>query len=185
MTNRCALIRLHALEAWRRLPLAGDGRPYGPGFFATRDWEGTLARGENRRVSLRLAALGECLGCQTPMAPGSTGDHLVPKAEGGPDGAQNYLPLCRSCNSSKGKRDLLEWWVAAGKAPVTLTPDALCAYTRLRFKQCEAAGTLDDPARPALVAVVEGLAQDLPPRHREAVFHLGTVALAGTLAGEG
>ena len=36
-------------------------------------------------------------------------DHLVPKSKGGPDHANNTVQACRSCNSSKGSKDLLEW----------------------------------------------------------------------------
>lgn len=39
MTNFQALLRMHALESWRRVPLAKDGRTYGPGWFGAHDWQ--------------------------------------------------------------------------------------------------------------------------------------------------
>lgn len=36
-------------------------------------------------------------------------DHIIPKAVGGPDVADNLIYACRSCNSSKGKKDLMKW----------------------------------------------------------------------------
>ncbi|MEZ5126871.1 MAG: HNH endonuclease, partial [Thermoleophilia bacterium] len=36
-------------------------------------------------------------------------DHLIPRIKGGPDEADNLVWACRSCNSSKQGRDMLEW----------------------------------------------------------------------------
>lgn len=36
-------------------------------------------------------------------------DHILPKYEGGKDDAENLILACKSCNSSKGKKDLMEW----------------------------------------------------------------------------
>jgi 5-methylcytosine-specific restriction endonuclease McrA len=36
-------------------------------------------------------------------------DHVVPIARGGNHSIGNLMPLCRSCNSSKGKKLLVEW----------------------------------------------------------------------------
>src|SRR5215468_5032030 len=107
MKNIEALIILHASQTLLRIRSA-DGNFYGPRFFKTRDWIGGLS-GSNRRVSLRLAKL-PCVRCGLALAPNSTGDHIIPLSQGGPAGAQNYLPLCRSCNASKGAKDLLTWW---------------------------------------------------------------------------
>ncbi len=40
-------------------------------------------------------------------------DHLVPGSKGGSDSTENIVWACRSCNSSKGGRDLLVWFEAA------------------------------------------------------------------------
>ena len=36
-------------------------------------------------------------------------DHVVPLERGGSDAIANCVPACRSCNSSKGTKKLLEW----------------------------------------------------------------------------
>ena len=47
-------------------------------------------------------------------------DHLIPRLEGGPDAADNVTYACRSCNSSKGARDMVLWLVAKGRFPAVL-----------------------------------------------------------------
>lgn len=39
-----------------------------------------------------------------------TADHVIPRAKGGDSSLDNLVMVCRSCNSSKGKMDLLEWY---------------------------------------------------------------------------
>ncbi|MBU1169568.1 MAG: HNH endonuclease [Proteobacteria bacterium] len=36
-------------------------------------------------------------------------DHIFPQKYGGKDAGDNLIYACRSCNSSKGKKDLMEW----------------------------------------------------------------------------
>ena len=36
-------------------------------------------------------------------------DHIFPQKSGGQDHADNLILACRICNSSKGKKDLMEW----------------------------------------------------------------------------
>jgi len=36
-------------------------------------------------------------------------DHIFPKKIGGKDDAENLIYACKSCNSSKGTKDLMEW----------------------------------------------------------------------------
>jgi HNH endonuclease len=164
MTWRTALQRIAAYQAFRRVPLAPDGRPYGPGWFSNpKNWLTTLEH-ENRRVSVRLSRMATCVRCSTPLAPDSTGDHLIPRCRGGPDGAQNYLPLCGGCNASKGARDLLDWWIASAQPVSALPPDVLCAYARLMYTRCP----LDAPAPPYVVVAVQALEASLAPPYRQA-----------------
>lgn len=168
--NRQALIRLNAMQSWRRLPTPQDGRPYGPGWFRTRDWVKGL-ESENRRVSMRLSRMGTCIFCGAQLPAGSTGDHIVPLSKGGPQGAQNYLPLCRNDNSSKGDRDLLEWWQSKGRSVAELPDDVICAYARLMWQLYKPQRLLDDRASDYLRTAVESMvaALALSPEHQQAV----------------
>ena len=171
MTNREALARLVAIHGFLMLPPARDGKPYGAGFFANRDWFGALER-ENRRVSMRLVRYGRCLFCDEPVSDESTGDHIIPKSRGGVTGLQNYLPLCRSHNSSKGDNDLLIWWFSKGKTMSSLHPDAVIAYARLTF-QHSVEGWASKPAEEHLVTALEQFGILLPSNnHRDAVARI-------------
>lgn len=50
----------------------------------------------------------ECIYCGAEE--NITFDHLIPRSEGGPDIISNQVPACQSCNSSKGSRDVIEWF---------------------------------------------------------------------------
>lgn len=167
MTNIQALARLHAIESFRRLPLTKEGKPYGPGFYRKRDWVGTL-NGENRRVSLRLCRM-PCIRCNAIMEPSSTGDHIIPLSDGGPVGAQNYLPLCRSCNASKGRKDLFEWWIENGRNACDLDNDVICAYARLKFSWLRERGKELDSAPQHLAIAIDQLCDSLPSGHSSAI----------------
>ncbi len=41
-------------------------------------------------------------------------DHIFPKRYGGIDEAENLVYACTRCNSSKGKKDLMEWMNSSG-----------------------------------------------------------------------
>jgi HNH endonuclease len=171
-----ALVWLHATQGFLRLSVPKDGRPYGPGYFAKRDWLGAL-KWENRRVSVRLGRMTTCVGCGSPMPEGSTGDHIVPLSKGGPSGAQNYLPLCRSCNASKGARDLLEWWLGRGRDVGELPLDVIVAYVRLTYCWYRDRGELDAaPPFYLATAAVRYLDQLPSSAHRGAVQKLAASA---------
>ena len=38
-------------------------------------------------------------------------DHILPQKYGGKDNAENLIFACKICNSSKGKKDLMEWMI--------------------------------------------------------------------------
>ena len=60
-------------------------------------------------------------------------DHLIPQFSGGAHSADNLVVACRSCNSSKGKRDFLNWMATRGQFP-PLKP--LRRYLKLVVHYC-------------------------------------------------
>lgn len=91
-------------------------------------------------------------------------DHLIPRLRGGEDAADNLVTSCRSCNSSKGAKDLLEWATSRGELPTLVL---LRRYLKLAIRHCvrndlmsvsvSEAGTLDPPLPFALAAVPRSL----------------------------
>jgi hypothetical protein len=67
-------------------------------------------------------------------------DHLVPKSSGGIDTGDNLILACRSCNSSKGKKDLLDWYRSKEKFPPLML---LRRYLKLANKFCSEHVLLD------------------------------------------
>lgn len=68
------------------------------------EWTPVLER-DWRRLLNRYD--GMCAYCK--VAPAESIDHVVPVSRGGSDMIGNYLPACKSCNSSKCDKLLVEW----------------------------------------------------------------------------
>lgn len=61
-------------------------------------------------------------------------DHIFAQKVGGNDDAENLIFACRSCNSSKGKKDLMEWMNYRGEfLPLMI----IRRYLKLVFKYCK------------------------------------------------
>lgn len=59
---------------------------------------------------------------------------------GGKDNAENLIFACRSCNSSKGKKDLMEWMNYRGEfLPLMI----IRRYLKLVFRYCSENGLLE------------------------------------------
>jgi hypothetical protein len=60
-------------------------------------------------------------------------DHIFPQKFGGKDDAENLIFACKSCNSSKGKKDLIEWMNFRGEfLPLMI----IRRYLKLIFNYC-------------------------------------------------
>ena len=60
-------------------------------------------------------------------------DHIFPQKLGGKDDAENLIFACKSCNSSKGKKDLIEWMNFRGEfLPLMI----IRRYLKLTFNYC-------------------------------------------------
>ncbi len=69
-----------------------------------------------RFISLDLPATNELK---------ATCDHVIARAYGGPDRAENYVPSCRKCNSSKRHRTVAEW-LKGKRAPDWAVEEWVC-----------------------------------------------------------
>ncbi|OGU60756.1 MAG: hypothetical protein A2X64_05525 [Ignavibacteria bacterium GWF2_33_9] len=67
-------------------------------------------------------------------------DHIFPQKYGGKDDAENLIFACKSCNSSKGKKDLMEWMNYRGSfLPLMI----IRRYLKLTYNYCFENGYLD------------------------------------------
>jgi len=76
-------------------------------------------------------------------------DHIFAQKMGGQDDAENLIFACRSCNSSKGKKDLLEWMSYRDEfLPLMI----IRRYLKIVFKFCSQNNLLDK-----VIEEVEGM----------------------------
>jgi hypothetical protein len=68
-------------------------------------------------------------------------DHLIPKARGGDDSADNLVLACRTCNSSRGDKGVFEW--LGLKKKDTLHRLVAGKYLKQLLKIHERQGTID------------------------------------------
>lgn len=71
-----------------------------------------------------------------------TMDHLIARHSGGTDHGDNLVYACSSCNSSKGKKDLLEWYIDRNSFPPILV---LRRYLKLAISYFEENQLMDCP----------------------------------------
>ncbi len=67
-------------------------------------------------------------------------DHILPKSKGGRDTGDNLIKVCKSCNSSKGDKDLLEWCYQLEVFP---DPWILRTYLKLVYEYSVANDLMD------------------------------------------
>ena len=134
-TRRHALVALYALQDWECIRQPSNG-PYAPRYFYNKA-QGFLHGLANVSRTTVFKHLNEraCFGCGAAIdLAHTTGDRLIPVADGGPESPQNTGLLCRRCNSSKGKKDLLQWWEDTERDPLALDRRVLCLYTRILWQ---------------------------------------------------
>lgn len=100
-----------------------------------RDWQKELEKGR------------ACVYCGATK--GLSADHIVPQSRAGVDlrvrslleSSDNIVCACRTCNSSKGDRDVFEWY---GREQLDHIPKlVLSKFLKLSYRMHEAQGTLD------------------------------------------
>lgn len=85
--------------------------------WSSKNKEKVALKNANRRAKTREFLVTEkdiariyaqpCSNCE--LKEHITLDHIVPLARGGNHSVGNFQPLCRSCNSSKGAKLMMEW----------------------------------------------------------------------------
>lgn len=68
-------------------------------------------------------------------------DHLIPRVRGGQDWAENLVWACRSCNSSKHGKDMLDWMRSRNAFPSILL---LRRYLKIAHLLCESMDLIDE-----------------------------------------
>jgi hypothetical protein len=170
MTWQQAIVGLYLVNDYGRA-CRSAGREYGPDWFRRHGVLTGLTAGTTRRVALRLAREQNCVACGAGISENSDGDHIVAVSRGGPPGAENYIPMCGPCNSSKGTRDLLDWWRSKGKPASGLPADVLTAYCRLVLPRLAHERACNKPAPDAVTSVLGELAGSLPTlEHKGALW---------------
>lgn len=91
-------------------------------------------------------------------------EHIFPKKRGGQDDAENLILSCRSCNSRKGAKDLMEWMYQQEKfLPLTV----MRRYMKLVYTYCVEHDLLEKPlkevAKMELPFKIELLPLKFPP----------------------
>jgi hypothetical protein len=166
VTILAALVRLWH-HAQLRMAFPPDGGWYGASFLErakrNRSPEEFLAD-DSRKLLYRLIRATTCVFCGAPVLEGE-GDHLIPVAQGGSPGWENFAPLSRVHNGSgeKGARDLLEWIATAPHLPKTKTfGDVPMLYARLQFRRHRERGTLWAAAPYFVHDALRTLAMEMP-----------------------
>lgn len=97
---------------------------------------GPLAADERLKMVLPQAC------CYCGSTAHLSADHLIPTARGGSNSGDNLVWACRSCNSSKGARDALEWLAEREQFPPLLL---LRRYLKLAVEMSRDRDLLDVP----------------------------------------
>jgi len=105
---------------------------------------------DDEKMKLRLPKA--CWYCGSPE--NLSADHIVPQAQRGKDGGENLVYACRSCNSSKGSKDMLIWMASKGRFPPLYL---LRRYLKMAIEYCREHNLMDVP-----LAEVARLGHELP-----------------------
>ncbi len=171
-SNLECLLQISGYQSWLAIQKTSPDK-YSAGFFRNNQ-AGFLKTIQNRgrQSIMRLIGLGHCYvpNCQNALPASSELDHLIPISKGGQNIIENVFPLCPSHNSSKGKKDLVEWWMANDFGVGAFEHDALLHYSRMRYQQCLSNETLNDPAAEYLVGFVNELSKFLPSKSHQIAF---------------
>jgi 5-methylcytosine-specific restriction endonuclease McrA len=72
-------------------------------------------------------------------------EHILPRARGGPDIADNAVWVCKGCNSRKGRKRLYEWYGLENRDDIPRLAEG--KYLKLLYSLHEEGGTLESTPR--------------------------------------
>lgn len=178
LTKGHGLIALYALQQWEAFAPRYQ-TPLDHSYFY-KHLQTFLAGLTNptRHTAMKHLVTGACFVCGQPTVPTTIGDHLIARADGGPESIQNMALLCGPHNSSKGRKDLLAWWMTKAWPIAQLPRTILCLYCRIHWQHYGEA-VVHEPIPEAMATFLLGRADLLPSdTHRNAVFGAAYAACA-------
>ena len=115
---------------------------------------------------LRLTRMLNCYSCGAEVSLGGQGDHIIPRVKGGLHDVSNFAPMCSKCNSKKGAKDLMEWWLETGRPLQALHEDFIVAYCRVQYRYLSNRGILESPVPSDLIRLLDSFGESLPSPQR-------------------
>ncbi len=114
--DRRAYAAAHKAEAAARLSRWEKANPHKLANYESKRRTGKQFPGLTKEEWLSIVELfgGRCAYCIRPVAEPER-EHLLPLSRGGEDVADNVVPACKSCNSSKGKLTPVEYLMSGRK----------------------------------------------------------------------
>jgi hypothetical protein len=92
-----------------------------------------------------IEGMKQCAYCDATE--GLTWDHLIPRNAGGPDTISNHVPACKTCNSSKGDKDVVDWY--RSRKGTNIPRLVWGKYLKLQMDLWQSQGRLDLPLEKA------------------------------------
>ncbi|MCC8113149.1 MAG: HNH endonuclease [Bacteroidales bacterium] len=116
--RRCFALRSSRFKAYK------EGRAHVASLYKNNLWK-------------MSAPQDECWYCGSPISECGplSADHILPRSKGGGDEFDNIAFCCRSCNSSKGIKDLVAWSIDSLDSLPSLF--MLCIYLKLVYSYSE------------------------------------------------
>jgi hypothetical protein len=125
-----------------------DGNIYGENFLnKQRDYAKNWISNPKKlpgRANIRLRSKNKCVYCKNELTENNGyGDHVESGFED--RGILWTVPCERSCNSSKGKKDLIVWWCEfKGNSIIDLSRDVISIFVRAKYRHLENIGELNN-----------------------------------------
>lgn len=134
-----------------------NGKIYGPKFYRDKfEYHKKWIESDPGRSNTRLRNLGTCCYCNTILTnENRTEEHIVGKRL---DVVQFMMACCDICNSSKGKKDLIEWWCDfKGYDILKMKQDVLSIYVRGKYRLLKLDNNLEEQMPKIFMNVIEHL----------------------------